>query len=449
MTKKRDYILKIFGFTWRFFLWRGARFFVPRLLKNKFFADGLFLLSRFAFAELSGKIVRYVRIRFRFKIQTKLLFIWNTGSWINNLLGFTKQTHEVKQSIGIVVITHKINPYLFETLLSIKNQTTEPSKVILVVSGDEQEHQAALRQVRLAEIKNLSYILVKDNPAGLNRNLGAAHLRTNFFIFLDGDDTLKPKAVEVFAWHVDRIKPNAIGSSCVLFPETSIYHVLPRIKRTDLLKRNQLQVPAAISNSTFAAIRGFKDSAIPFEHQPEDWNFWYRLTVVFGSFRNIRDVLHYYRIHSGSISYLENNLVGEKDYYWQYAVSTEDEQDYWLDYDIQVAPVDPEISGPVRIPGMLILADSVTKLREIIELHPEFLEFKLRGVVLFGDPIEIHSLEAFYSDQISVFSLTSTFTSFQLGYTYLKYAYKYDSLLYIDKDSKIAKSIASIQRMSD
>jgi glycosyltransferase involved in cell wall biosynthesis len=366
----------------------------------------------------------------KFRYSVKKVFIQNSSSAENNKLSF-----------GVVVVSHQNSTFLTDALVSIQNQTTVPSRVILVISGDANFHESVIKQIQVLRIPNFSYILTDSQPAGLNRNLGASRINTDYIIFLDGDDVLKPKAVEIFHANLSTDRYHALGSSCALFPKKSIYHVLPIVRHVDLKWRNQLQVPAAIKASDFFQINGFRDGGIPHEHQPEDWDFWFRFTSQFGSFENVRDVLHKYRIHDGSTSYLENNLKGEKDEYWNYAINT-GETVYWKNYVCKVSAESNKPPALIRKVTKLVLVDSVEQLDKVLEKNPGFLKNQLRAFVLFGDAMNIHNLEEKWNDKVSIFNMTSSFVSLQIAMKYFEEYFEAENIVF-------AQPMSRIKRMCD
>jgi glycosyltransferase involved in cell wall biosynthesis len=422
-----------------FVLWRGASLFFPRLLLKGSFNKGLYLLSRFQFSALTKLIIQFSRTRLRLPAIKLRISALELRSSFKEFLGpSVVRAENEKVSFGVVIVTHQDSTFLTETLESIQNQTTVPSRVILVISGDAKFHRSVIKQIKLSRIPNFSFLLTDSQPAGLNRNLGATRINTDYIIFVDGDDVLKPKAVEIFCANLSTNRYHALGSSCALFPKKSIYHVLPLVRHVDLKSRNQLQVPAAIKVSDFLQINGFRSSGIFHEHQPEDWDFWFRFTSIFGSFENVRDVLHKYRIHDRSTSYLENNLRGEKDEYWQYAINTQ-ESVYWESYTCVVSAESSKPPALIRKVSKLLLVDSVEQLDEVLEKNPGFLENQLRAYVLFGSATNIHNLEEKWDDKVSIFNLTSSFVSFQLGLRYFEEYFEAENILFTQPKSRIKR----------
>jgi glycosyltransferase involved in cell wall biosynthesis len=97
--------------------------------------------------------------------------------------------------VSIVVPSYVRSPQalalLDETLASVDTQTVQDFEAIVVDDGSPLEMEAAVRSHRNA-------VLVRQQNAGCAqaRNAGIARARGRYFIFLDADDHLLPKAIE-------------------------------------------------------------------------------------------------------------------------------------------------------------------------------------------------------------------------------------------------------------
>lgn len=94
--------------------------------------------------------------------------------------------------VSIVIPTHNDGRFLAEAIESALGQTAGPCEVIVVGDGSSDDLRAVASSYTGVKI-------IRQPPQGVSsaRNAGWRTARGHFVVFLDGDDRLKPRAVEL------------------------------------------------------------------------------------------------------------------------------------------------------------------------------------------------------------------------------------------------------------
>jgi GT2 family glycosyltransferase len=359
--------------------------------------------------------------------------------------------------IGVCVVSFGTNKYLIDSLVSITNQTVQPNEVVLILSGtaNEIEFSVELLNKNQTKLPNMSYLIVEPKSAAENRNIGAQHLTTDYIVFLDGDDILKRKAIELFKYSARKGLASVVGSSCEVFPKFGIYRVLTKVAKQDLAKSNQLNVTSLIKREVFLRIGGFRESAIPNEHLPEDWDLWFRFSSSGQAIQNIQDPLFRYRQHPGSTSSKTNWLYGEKTEFWKYAV-TSGENIYWRQFYSQPNGLTPikRMSENASLGALdefgLILADNLTEDASILHEKVNGSKIYQKLIVLENTLEEICQFEELYYPNLCVYSLKYSFLDSEGAVVFLQenFVGAKENILILPNTVKLEKYMKRIQRKS-
>lgn len=96
------------------------------------------------------------------------------------------------QSVAVVITAYDQVDYIATAVRSAKHQTTRPREVIVVDDGSNDGTSAVLRSLNGIRV-------IRQTNAGVAkaRNAGLSSVSADFVIFLDGDDILLPRAIEV------------------------------------------------------------------------------------------------------------------------------------------------------------------------------------------------------------------------------------------------------------
>ncbi|MFE3119973.1 bifunctional glycosyltransferase/CDP-glycerol:glycerophosphate glycerophosphotransferase [Streptomyces niveus] len=104
---------------------------------------------------------------------------------------------------SIIVPAYKVQAYLQECLRSVLDQTYEDFQLIAVDDGSPDACGSIIDETAAADPRVVAVHLTENEGLGPARNAGMAHATGDYLIFLDGDDTLTPGALQTIA---DRLK---------------------------------------------------------------------------------------------------------------------------------------------------------------------------------------------------------------------------------------------------
>lgn len=182
---------------------------------------------------------------------------------------------------------------LRDCLLSVLNQTQNPSEILLVSDGPATHEQRIL----ISEIKKLSEIPISLNETeqqtGLwaARNYGLRQLDSEFVALMDADDVMHPNRLEFQLRHlstnpeidvlgssileIDSVSKEILGFRSAVNTHTEIVNELARL--------NSIFHPTVLLNrERILEIGGYRDFYLA-----EDYELWTRLIGAGGKFENL------------------------------------------------------------------------------------------------------------------------------------------------------------------
>ena len=134
-------------------------------------------------------------------------------------------------TITIVIPVYNVENFVNETLLSVKNQISQPDEVILINDGSTDNSSSIL-----SNYKNLygwKIIRTQNQGLGLTRNFGRSIAKSEYIYFLDSDDTINNNLI----YHMRKIihqynKPDVILFSGECFGDKDTNNKKPNLKFT-------------------------------------------------------------------------------------------------------------------------------------------------------------------------------------------------------------------------
>jgi glycosyltransferase involved in cell wall biosynthesis len=216
----------------------------------------------------------------------------------------TDQTEQ--WDVDVLIPVRNGAKYVEACLDSVRSQTLQPSRVVVVDDGSTDETPVLLRRYaeRWAKLR-----VLRSEPAGVShaRNLGLAACEARFVAFLDSDDVWAPEKLErQMALLASRRSVGWVHCSYFLIdqsgrtiPDATIF---PPTKRGNIFLDLLDQYPLSGSASAVVARRDLVVAAGGFDEalfHGEDWDLWLRLARL-AQVDFVPEPLVGIRVHEGS-----------------------------------------------------------------------------------------------------------------------------------------------------
>ena len=215
-------------------------------------------------------------------------------------------------TVGIVVTFHNQNQHVSQVIASIRNQTRKFQKVIIVDDSSDIQVDCANRGIKLD--KEMSFVRVEYGDKCKARNAGAAHLETEYVVFLDGDNWIE----ETFLENLLRgIGPN-VG---VVYPSLVIHNADGTLKegatsptrqfnKAMLLRNNVAETSSLIRRDVFIEAGRWPEDRPYFM---EDWEMWMKIDAMGYELKHQPNaVLHYRRVNFHTSEEMQKLHEGSK-----------------------------------------------------------------------------------------------------------------------------------------
>lgn len=151
----------------------------------------------------------------------------------------TIQSREEKPLISVIVPVYNGQDYLEDCITSIEHQTYDHLEIIIINDGSTDGTGAVC--VKLKEkYDNIQLITMEDEGVSAARNAGIDMAKGGFLTFVDADDRLRPKTLEVLYDSIMATGSDIAGCRFQTFQEQSEWNkqlkLLHRIKEPVVLK---------------------------------------------------------------------------------------------------------------------------------------------------------------------------------------------------------------------
>ncbi len=134
----------------------------------------------------------------------------------------------INSSIAIVIPVYNVKKFLNETLLSVKNQLSQPDEVVIIDDGSTDGSSKLLENFN--KLRHWKIIRTPNNGLGLTRNYGRSIAQSEYIYFLDADDIIKNNLILKIREIIHNYnKPDMILFSGETFSERKL-----SIKKTNL-----------------------------------------------------------------------------------------------------------------------------------------------------------------------------------------------------------------------
>jgi len=109
--------------------------------------------------------------------------------------------------VSVVIPCYNHGQYLSEAIESVLNQTYKNIEIVVVNDGSTDNTEAVCKSY-----PKVKYVYSNNSGLSAARNTGVKHSTGNYLIFLDADDYLYPRAVEINLWYFSEFKKIAFVS---------------------------------------------------------------------------------------------------------------------------------------------------------------------------------------------------------------------------------------------
>lgn len=205
--------------------------------------------------------------------------------------------------VSVVIPCYNSRRFLEETLASVLSQTHRPLEIIAVDDGST-DGTGEILQAHADDV-----ITIRQANAGRSvaRNNGMAHATGEFVLFLDSDDTIEPKHLEVLVAEATSVNADLVYCRADAFitsqPERRyVYrHTYFEGNKADrLLLGNFINIHCGLVRRKFLLEHEIRFYAGR-EHS-EDWEFWCRVVLSGATVRKIDLILAHIRDHESNTS---------------------------------------------------------------------------------------------------------------------------------------------------
>ena len=126
-------------------------------------------------------------------------------------------------TISIVIPVYNVEKYVKETLISVKNQNSEPDEVIIINDGSTDNSYEIIKE--FSELNKWKIFQTENQGLGLTRNHGKSLAKSEYIYFLDSDDILESN----FIYEIRKIinfynKPDIILFSGKIFSDNEKFN---------------------------------------------------------------------------------------------------------------------------------------------------------------------------------------------------------------------------------
>lgn len=204
--------------------------------------------------------------------------------------------------VSVMIPYYNCKDYIAETIESVEKQTYTAVEIIVVNDGSSENHASYLTDL-LHDKPHIRLLHQTNKGVSAARNKAAAHAAGRYFVFLDADDVIGERYIELavgcFQEHPDLV---------LVYPATELFDgatglFTPPAYRTyrDLLMWNTFPTPSVHKAEDYRRINGFNESLATHE----DWDYWIRLLQNNDRVCKLPEVLYFYRKRRDNTSLMD------------------------------------------------------------------------------------------------------------------------------------------------
>lgn len=205
--------------------------------------------------------------------------------------------------VSIVISAYNAENTIVETLESVVAQTYENIETIIVDDGSTDGTLELVKQS--VKDKPSMHVYAKENEGvAAARNYGFQYVKGKYLLFLDADDLIDSRFVEL-SMDIYREQPEVdiVTTQIRHFERVNNVFAHAPFSLENILKGNCFVITSMIKSDAFKEI-GMFDVSMPFH---EDWEMWIRMTEKYNNVVRIDEPLFWYRKRSSEDSLCDLN----------------------------------------------------------------------------------------------------------------------------------------------
>ena len=224
----------------------------------------------------------------------------------------------MKPLISVIIPAYNCADYLESTIDSIKKQTYTSWEIILIDDGSSDETPALVERLAL-EDKRITAFHQPNGKQGKARNNGIRRAKGELIAFLDADDLWAPDKLQFQLACLEEEKVDLVFSNGYICLEndmtrrdfdfkTMVGKVRGKSGLDLFYESNRIPTSSVLCRKDALEKAGFFDES-PDIQNCEDYMLWVTLLRAGCSFYGMEQKFLFYRVHSGSSTASEINLL--------------------------------------------------------------------------------------------------------------------------------------------
>ena len=196
--------------------------------------------------------------------------------------------------ISIIMPCYNQGKYLSEAIESVITQNYDNWELIIVDDGST-DNSSEVAKHYVEKDNRISYIYQRNAGPSAARNRGVRESKGIYLHFLDGDNKIAPKYLEIAIKYLESNKDcKLFYSRCRFFGERQGEFHLNYIDYKHLLCWNSIDMACVIRREDFNSIGGFDENMRGYE----DWELFIRLLYHDDNIYKHPEILFFYRLHN-------------------------------------------------------------------------------------------------------------------------------------------------------
>ena len=199
--------------------------------------------------------------------------------------------------VSVIVTVYNKEPYILETLQSIKKQTYDSFECIVVNDGSTDSSSVIIYEFCKDDARFTCYDK-RNEGVSIARNFGIEHSHGEYILPIDGDDLVEPEYIkECVKILDDDDEVKVVYSRADMFGSAKGEWRLPEFSMENMLAQNCIYCSALYRRKDYDRTVGYNPNM---KEGLEDWDFWISLLGYGGKVYKIDKIMFHYRIVKSS-----------------------------------------------------------------------------------------------------------------------------------------------------